>query len=373
MKFMNVKNIVISITVLLTVVSAQVTYNVSGVVELEDQTGSSADHSGVKMKFFNLPSMDPEDSTTTNTNGTYSINVSPGYYLVVWTKDGYVPWELGGLALAANTVLDSIILIPGEVSEVSGTISTTTWTTSYVYYVTDDITIDAGETLTINAGVRVKFYDGKGMTVNGKLLANGTADEHVLFTSKEPTPLPGDWTNIVLNGENNVLTYVAYEYATDGFTGDGASGSTFDHLTMVGSLSLTANGIYLTNSSNMTFTSNTITVSGEYGIFSENSSGSLVNNNIISGVYSTAAIRMQDCDNCEFDGNTITFRPYRGIWTQYADNTSFTNNNIDVGQTGIESQDGSYLTIENNTITNFEEYGIYFNSSSVILDFLYSF
>ena len=38
MKFMNVKNIIISITALLTVVSAQVSYNVSGVVTLEDQT-----------------------------------------------------------------------------------------------------------------------------------------------------------------------------------------------------------------------------------------------------------------------------------------------------------------------------------------------
>lgn len=185
MKFMNVKNIIISITVLLTAVSGQTTYNVSGVVELEDQTGSSADHSGVKVKFYNLPSMVAEDSTTSASTGAYSINISPGYYLVEWTKTGYVPWELGGLVLTANTVLEDVTMIPGSVQEVSGTINTTTWTTGYVYYVTDDITVPSGQTLTINAGVRVKFSSGKGMTVNGTLIANGTASSRIIFTDRK--------------------------------------------------------------------------------------------------------------------------------------------------------------------------------------------
>ena len=117
------------------ILHGQVTYNVSGTVQLEDQMVPDGDHSGVKMVFFNLPSMEREDSTETNTEGNYSINVAPGYYLVEWTKDGYVPWELGGLSLAENTVLDSVFLVPGEVAEVSGNITTTTWTTGYVYHV----------------------------------------------------------------------------------------------------------------------------------------------------------------------------------------------------------------------------------------------
>ncbi|SVC11901.1 uncharacterized protein METZ01_LOCUS264755, partial [marine metagenome] len=101
MKFLKANNIIIAMALLFSVATAQVTYNVSGVVLLED-VASSGDHSGVKMVFYNLPSMGPEDSTTTSTDGTYSINISPGFYLVEWTKDGYVPWELGGLSLAAN-------------------------------------------------------------------------------------------------------------------------------------------------------------------------------------------------------------------------------------------------------------------------------
>ena len=73
---------------------------------------------------------------------------------------------------------------------------------------------------------------------------------------------------------------------------------------------------------------------------------------------------MENCDNCEFDGNTITQRPWRGIWVQYSDSTSITNNIMDVEENGIEAQDGSYLTIGNNIITSFNEYGIYFECSA---------
>ena len=94
--------------------------------------------------------------------------------------------------------------------------------------------------------LRVKFYSDKGLTVNGTLVANGTESSPVRFTSKEPTPLPGDWNNIVLNGEDNVLTYVYYDYATDGLTG--YFNTTIDHLKMEGTLALSASGITFTDS-----------------------------------------------------------------------------------------------------------------------------
>ena len=119
----------------------------------------------------------------------------------------------------------------------------------------------------------------------------------MLFTSKEPTPLPGDWGNVELYGFMNNIHHLNYEYATDGFTGSNAIGSTFDNVYMVGNLSLSANGIYLSNSASMTFTNNTIAVAGDYGIYCDNSSSSIIQNNTIDGSYSQAAIRM---DNCAF-------------------------------------------------------------------------
>lgn len=337
-------------------------YNVSGIAQLEDQMIPLGDHSGVQVKFYNLPSMVAEDSTTTNTDGDYSINISPGYYLVEWTKAGYVPWELGGLSLAENTVLDSVIMIPGEVSEVSGTINSTTWTTSYVYYVTDDITVPAGQTLTINPGVRVKFLEGKSMTVNGTLLANGSADAHVKFTSKEPTPLPGDWGNLTLNGENNVITYMDYDFATDGITGNNATGTSIDHLTIQGNLALSANGIKFDGGESYSFTNNFISIGGSYGIYINGANNSEILNNIIA-TSNEYGVRADDSDNSSFDGNEIIGRPYYGIYSRYNENSSFSNNSMEVGNIGFHCRDGDSLTFTNNTVTEFEDHGIYFYST----------
>ena len=77
------------------------TYNVSGVVQLEDQISNSDNHDGVKVRFLDLSNnLTPEDSTTTSETGSYSINISPGYYLVEWTKTGYVPMEPRGTRLS---------------------------------------------------------------------------------------------------------------------------------------------------------------------------------------------------------------------------------------------------------------------------------
>lgn len=341
---------------------AQVLYTVDGYVFLEDSLDSGT-HAGVKVKFYNLPSMEPEDSTTSQTDGRYSINISPGYYMVEWTKDGYVPWEMGGLALSGDTTLTNVTLIPGQVIEVAGDVSGN-WTTGYVYYVTDNINIPAGDSLIIDAGVRVKFSSGTGMVCYGKLKANGTEDAHVLFTSREPTPLPGDWDNIELYAQNNVLTYVDYEWATDGIRGSSASYTTIDHLNMVGSLSLTANGLYFTGSTNLTFTNNKITVAGDYSIYAHDSHNSNISNNAL-GHTGSRAISAENSDSTNFSGNTINGNPGVGIYAPYSDNAKFLNNVITTSNNGIEawSAGDHGVTISGNTITGFKDFGVNFNNS----------
>ena len=170
--------------------------------------------------------------------------------------------------------------------------------------------------LTIEEGVTVRFAEGVGMTCNGTLVAEGTEEDRILFTTLSPTPLPGDWDNVELYGSSNLISYVDYEYAADGFTGDFAGNSTFDHIRISsGLMSLDADGINLSNSSNMTFTNNEIGVAGDY------------------------CIRCSNCDFSEFTGNS----------TSGAEN-------------GIYADNSYYLTIENNVIENFKEHGIYFQT-----------
>jgi len=282
----------------------QVTYNVSGVAQLEDEMIPDGDHSDVKIVFFNLPSMVREDSTYTDSEGNYSINISPGYYLVEWTRDGYVPWELGGLSLASNIILEPLFLLPGEVNIVGGTINTTTWTTNYVYYVEEDLVIPSGQTLTINEGVRVKFYEGKGMTVNGKLLVNGTEDQQVIFTSKEPTPNPGDWANLELNGRDNHISYLKYDYASNGITGENVDHTTIDHLMIQGTLALDSDGINFNSGDSLTITNN-ILVASKDGIRSMNAAHSSFSNNVIS--VAGKGLDIDNCDYCHVSDNKISF------------------------------------------------------------------
>ena len=144
----------------------RITYHVDGTVLLE----GSDNHEGVEISFYNLLADPPSltDSTFSDASGFYEMDIEPGYYLVEWTNAGYVPWELGGFALGEDTSLDSVSLVPGEVITVTGQQSGN-WTTSYQYWIEDTVTVPAGETLTIDAGVRVKFLEGAGIVCNGTL------------------------------------------------------------------------------------------------------------------------------------------------------------------------------------------------------------
>ena len=259
-------------------------FSVSGSVTLEDQTGASADHSGVKVKFINLPSLVAEDSTNSASTGAYSINIAAGYYLVEWTKSGYVPEELGGLVLTGNTVLDDKVLIPGSIQEVSGTVNTATWTTSNVFYVTGNCTIPSGQTLTINAGVRVKFSSGKGMEVNGTLIANGTSSSRIVFTSRESVPAAGDWDRIYLKGTNSQMSYFDYLYATNSLRADGNNAFT----------NTTIDNGYFANLG-----------SAAYGVLISEGGGETVSNNNITVASGQRAIYIHQSDNTKVTGNTI--------------------------------------------------------------------
>lgn len=108
------------------------------------------------------------------------------------------------------------------------TISTpTTWLKEKVYVITGDVSVTS--TLTIEPGTVVKI-DGARISVNnsGKIIANGTAEEKIIFTSlfddahcgdtnndgTATTPNKGDWTSLYLNGGTaHSFKYCEFLYA----------------------------------------------------------------------------------------------------------------------------------------------------------------
>ena len=86
---------------------------VSGTVFLSDQTN---DHSGVKIKFESVSSSGTTDSTISNIDGSYSIGLNDGIYVINYSKSGYIPYTIpGSFSYAGGSyLLDDITLNAGQ-------------------------------------------------------------------------------------------------------------------------------------------------------------------------------------------------------------------------------------------------------------------
>ena len=120
---------------------------------------------------------------------------------------------------------------------VAGTISTdTTWTLAgSPYIVTSNITVQGTDgadnitTLTIDPGVVVQLGSYRIMTIGassgapGALVAQGTAENPITFTSGNATPAPGDWNYIMFhNTTNDATTLMEHCVIEYGGAGNGA-------------------------------------------------------------------------------------------------------------------------------------------------------
>jgi len=81
------------------------------------------------------------------------------------------------------------------------------------YIITTEIEVGSNATLTIEAGVEVRFardgYLRVGYGSPGKLVVNGTSNEPVVFTSSQTSPAAGAWGGIVLADETSTATVIA--------------------------------------------------------------------------------------------------------------------------------------------------------------------
>jgi chitodextrinase len=146
----------------------------SGATEYEVEVGGVI-YSGITQNSFRCANL--------NQGTTYSIKVRAKALTVVgqWSKE-------------LKTTTD----IP---QEVSGAINhNTTWYASKSpYIVTGDIIVDDNITLNIEAGTIIRVKDGCKIVVNGKLVAQGTKDLPIVFTSYYDKDYGG--TGIVQNME----------------------------------------------------------------------------------------------------------------------------------------------------------------------------
>ncbi len=92
----------------------------------------------------------------------------------------------------------------------SGNLNTQTWySADNPHIITGNVTVNDGETLTIEAGCEIKFDGNYRLVVYGALHADGTTTDHIIFTSNDASPDKGDWRNIHFSG-SDVGTYMDY-------------------------------------------------------------------------------------------------------------------------------------------------------------------
>jgi hypothetical protein len=97
-----------------------------------------------------------------------------------------------------------------------GVYNSTTWTkANSPYIVIDTVVVFPGVTLTIEAGVTLKFDDDVCLEIReGTLIAIGNSTDSITFTSNSANPVPGIWKGIVFNDPVDFQTdYCNYKYA----------------------------------------------------------------------------------------------------------------------------------------------------------------
>jgi hypothetical protein len=110
-----------------------------------------------------------------------------------WTA-GWSVWATGPVEAGDRPVET----ISGNVAE------NVTWTADKVYQLTGEVYVTGGATLTIEPGTLVVGDVGSALIVtrNGQLIADGTAELPITFTSSKPVAerVAGDWGGIVMLG-----------------------------------------------------------------------------------------------------------------------------------------------------------------------------
>jgi PKD repeat protein len=198
---------------------------------------------------------DGSSSTEADPSHTYTAVNTYQAVLTVTDNDGATHTDTVSVNVQDGTTINA--------GNVSGT-----WSASgSPYRIEGDITVPAGGTLTIEAGAQVSFQSWYSLTVNGTLIADGTAGEPILFTAATST----GWLGIrfVNAPDGSLLDNVIVEKGH-------ASGA--DPLNKGG-------GIYIDGSnptiSNSTIRDNFAVYSGG-GIYLNNSNATLIGNSIIN-------------------------------------------------------------------------------------------
>jgi hypothetical protein len=251
----------------------------------------------------------------------------------------------------------------------SGTLAgNETW--SGIVYVTGDIIVPEGTTLTIEPGTTVRFAHNResedqltlenyfqwpklALYVYGTLVAIGSPSDLIVFTSDAPDPRGADWRGIIISpkpsdtANRSIISYAIIEYAHKSIMFD--RGFPLCHL--VGNCIVRfADHLFLKKLKGNE-------LEGGSAITYWDASSPIVRGNIIYGT--THALEVSGQGNPLFENNIVCFNQKRGkyyggangVRTMGTETTVFRNNLFYQNWWGIEFNWGSRAIVENNIVS----------------------
>ncbi len=220
----------------------------------------------------------------------------------------------------------------------------TTWSPSESPYIaTCDITINAGVTLTILPGTIVKFNaTSRRLIVNGSLVAHGSANSRIQFTSYKDDSVGGD-----SNGDGSTTSPAPGDWSTILVNDTGTASFAYSDIRYGGYSTTYYSNVYLTQNAIVGIDQSNISDSYYYGVRLNNSTSgktsrlsitnSIIKDNNNKGVYVYAVsggLSLVNVNNCVIQNN---------------------------GNSGFDTNNVLGLTFNNNVLNNNAGFAAYLN------------
>jgi len=171
-------------------------------------------------------------------------------------------------------------------------------------------TIALGTTLTVNAGATATFAQNAGLTINGKLIVNGTPTSKATFTQSTSN----GWNGIALNHDSSTIQNCIISYASSPLTITNVNLATITSCTINNSAFSGTQGVSISNST-PTITGLEIDglSSSSNGVRYSNGKGGALNGSTIRACGSGNGIVIQGNSNPTISGCLIDTNYYYGI------------------------------------------------------------
>ncbi|MGA9120104.1 MAG: T9SS type A sorting domain-containing protein [Bacteroidota bacterium] len=150
-----------------------------------------------------------------------------------------------------------------------------------IWHIKNSITVQSGVTLTIAAGATLKFDAGKGLTVYGRLVANGSGSLPIVFTASSTT-----WAGVSIGGSganNSSLQYVTIQNVQT-YGGSAlnisATGVQVQNCTISNNVNYGTQGLYFSNAGTPDVSYNMFTGNGGSAVTFYNTNGYFYKNTV---------------------------------------------------------------------------------------------